>query len=151
MRCREQTSVCWVFARSLGKFLMDLIVGKLDLDFDWSWSSMTEMAETLDGWNLISFQYRECVRATLHLSELPWLRAYVSIENWTACVCLCFTFVYESVLVNTVVLWTSQVSGKQIVKNTKINGIDRPAGPAGPGRVGLFIHRVGPGRYLNAP
>ena len=68
-----------------------------------------------------------------HLIE-SILDIFVNIENWTACmwnrVCLCFTFVYESVLVITGVLWTSQVSGKQIVKNTKINGIDRPAGPS---------------------
>jgi len=46
------------------------------------------------------------------------------------------------------VLWTFQVSGKQIVKNTKINGIDRPAGP---GRADILMHlnwpgRAGPGR-----
>ena len=50
-------------------------------------------------------------------------------------------------------IWTSQVSGKQIVKNTKINGIDRPTGPD---RAGLFIHRAGPDRadilmHLNGP
>jgi len=68
-----------------------------------------------------------------------WNRVYV-----------CFTFVYESVLVITGVLWTSQVSGKQIVKNTQINGIDRPAGPGrafhSPGRADILMHLNGPGR-----
>jgi len=32
MRCREQTSVCQMFARSLGKFLLDL---NGDLDIIW--------------------------------------------------------------------------------------------------------------------
>jgi len=49
------------------------------------------------------------------------------------------------------VLWTSQVSGKQIVKNTKINGIDRPAGPGrafhSPGRAGPKFYRAGLGIF----
>ena len=73
MRCREQTNVCWVFARSLGKFLMDLIFGELDLDLDWSWSSIIwKWRRRL--MELVSFQYRECVRATLNdtTSKTAW-------------------------------------------------------------------------------
>jgi len=81
---------------------------------------------------------------------------FVTIENWTACRILCVSYFCAWICTCNyccVMIWTSQVSGKQIVKNTKINGIDRPTGPD---RAGLFIHRAGPDRadilmHLNGP